>query len=44
MEIGLTLMKIVLTQLGKNVLMQLELTAGASATDAVIQKIIFGLR
>ena len=43
MEIGLTLMKIVLTQLGKNVLMQLGLTAGASATDAVIQKIIFGL-
>ena len=43
MEIGLPLMKNVLTQSGKNALMPLGLTAGASAADAVNQKGIFGL-
>ena len=38
MEIGLPLMKNVLTQSGKNALMPLGLTAGASAADAVSQK------
>lgn len=43
MEIGLPLIKNVLTQSGKNALMPLGLTAGASAADAVSQKGIFGL-
>ena len=43
MEIGLPLMKNVLTQSGKNALMPLGLTAGASAADAVSQKGIFRL-
>ena len=39
---GLPLMKNVLTLLAKGVLMPLESTAAESATDAAIQKKIFG--
>ena len=42
MGAGLPLLKNVLTQLTKNVLAPLELTAVASATDAAIQKKVFG--
>ena len=42
MTAGLPLMKSVLTPLGKSVLVSLELTTTASATDAAIQKKIFG--
>ena len=42
MTAGLPLMKNVLTPLGKSVLVSLELTTIASATDAAIQKKIFG--
>ena len=42
MSVDLPLMKNVLTPLTKSVLVPLELTAAASATDAAIQKKIFG--
>ena len=44
MKVGLPLMKNVLTSLAKSVLMPLGFTAAVSATDAAIQKKIFGLR
>ena len=40
--VGLPLMKTVLTPLAKSVLIPLGLTAAASATDASIQKKIYG--
>ena len=40
--VGLPLMKTVLTPLAKSVLIPLGLTAAASATDAAIQKKIYG--
>ena len=42
MSVDLPLMKDVLTPLTKSVLVPLELTAAASATDAAIQKKNFG--
>ena len=44
MKVGLRLMKNVLTPLSKGVLSISELTVVASATDAAIQKKIFGSR
>ena len=44
MKVGLPLMKNVLTSLAKSVLMPLGFAATVSATDAAIQKKIFGLR
>ena len=43
MTAGLPSMKSVLTPLATNVLFLLQVTAAASATDAVIQKKIYGL-
>ena len=42
MKVGLQLMKNVLTPLAKSVLIPLEFTTAASATDAATQKNIFG--
>ena len=42
MKVGLPLMKNVLASLANIVLVPLRLTAGESATDAAIQKKIFG--
>ena len=42
MSVGLSLIKSILTSLAKSVLVLLGLTAAASATDAAIQKKIFG--
>ena len=42
MRVGLLLMKIVLTPIPKSVLIEFGLTALASATDAAIQKKIYG--
>ena len=42
MTAGLLLMKSVMTPLGKSVLIPLGLIAAASATDAAIQKKIYG--
>ena len=42
MSVGLPLTKKVLTPLAKRVLVSLELTAAASATDAAIQMKVYG--
>ena len=42
MTVGLPLMKNLLTPLSKSVLIPLGLTAATSATDAALQKKIFG--
>ena len=44
MTAGLPLLKYVLTPLAKRVLIPLELTAAASATDAVIRNKIFWIK